>query len=339
MKKKWLPIVSMILAFTLLVTACGGGGADSGNATQDNNGQNDQSQPVNTSNITIGAATIGGFWYVLAGALGDEMKKQMNTNMTVIEGGSIANIQGIANGQFQIGFTNGQNLIEALKGFGGFAQPMSGFSAVAGMYPNVMHIVVRKDSDIQTIEDLKGKRVSPGIKGYGGEIAFQQILEVNGMSYDDLAKVEYVGTDDGVNLLRDGQLDALALLLVTPVPSVQELQASLGVRLLPLSDDTIAKLREINEGYYEFTIGKDIYGMDEDVKTVAAETVALVDEDLPEDFVYNFTKILIENRDRWEDMNAGMKDFNAEYAVSHIPGGLPLHPGAEKYYKEIGVLK
>lgn len=337
MKKKWYPFLAILMAFSLLVTACGGGGGtDSSPAPQQDGGEE---QAIDTSNITIGAATIGGFWYVLSGALGDEMKKQMGTNVTVIEGGSIANIQGIVNGQFQIGFTNGQNLIEALQGFGGFSEPMSGFSAVASLYPNVMHLVVREDSDIHSVEDLKGKRVSPGIKGYGGEIAFQQILEAYGMSYDDLAKVEYVGTDDGVNLLRDGQLDALALLLVTPVPAVQELQASLGVRLLPLSDEAIAKLREINEGYYEFTITKDTYGMNEDVKTVAAETIALVDDDLPEDFVYNFTKILVENRDRWESMNAGMKDFDAEYAVSRIPGGLPFHPGAEKYYKEIGVLE
>ena len=200
------------------------------------------------------------------------------------------------------------------------------------------HIIVREDSGIETISDLKGKRVSPGIKGYGGEIAFRQILELNDMSYDDLAQVEYIGTSDGANQLRDGQLDAVVTMLVTPVAIVQELDASTGVKLVPIKDETVSGLQELNRGYIDYTIPKDVYGGQQDIQSIAAQTTVLVADNLPEDYVSDLTRILIENKDQWGNMNVGMKDFNAEYATSNLPDGLSLHPGAESYYEEVNAL-
>src|SRR5699024_1992319 len=82
------------------------------------------------------------------------------------------------------------------------------FSTIATMYPNPVQLIVREDSDIETVEDLEGKKVSPGIKGYSGEIAFQRILDIKGMSYDDLDGIEYIGTEDAAELLRDNHIDA-----------------------------------------------------------------------------------------------------------------------------------
>ncbi len=329
--KKIVALVGVLLALSVVLAACRGGG--SGEAGNGGGGE------VDTSEITFGAASQGGFWYALAGAYGNEIEQQLDSSVAVVEGGSLANIQGLANGEFQIGFSNGQNVVEALQGFGGFDEPVSGFSGIAALYPNVNHIIVREDSGIQTISDLRGKRVSPGIKGYGGEIAFRQILELNGMTYDDLAQVEYIGTSDGANQLRDGQLDAIVTMLVTPVAVVEELDASVGVRLVPISDETVSGLQEQNPGYIDYTIPKEVYGGEQDIQSIAAQTTLLVAENLPEDYVYDLTRILIENRDQWENMNAGMADFDADYATSNLPEGLSLHPGAESYYEEIDALQ
>jgi TRAP transporter TAXI family solute receptor len=325
--KKIIALAGVFLMLSTVLAACGGG--DSPGAGNGESGQ------VDTSQITIGAASQGGFWYALAGAYGNIIEEELDSTVAVVEGGSLANIEGIAGGQFQIGLANGQNVIEALEGFGGFEEPVSGFSGIAALYPNVNHIIVREDSDIRSISDLEGKRVSPGIKGYGGEVAFRQILELNDMSYDDLAQVEYIGTSDGANQLRDGQLDAIVTMLVTPIAVFEELDASVGVRLVPISDETVEGLQELNRGYIDYTIPKEVYGSEQDVQSIAAQTTVLVDENFPEDYVFDLTRILIENRDRWESMNAGMKDFDAEYSVSNIPDGLSLHPGAESYYEEI----
>ena len=293
---------------------------------------------VDTENITIGAASQGGFWYVLAGALGDEMENTLDSDVSIIEGGSLSNIAGLESGEFQFGFTNGQNVPEALEGFGSFEEPVEGFSGVATLYPNVMQIVVREDSDIYSVEDLEGARVSPGIRGYSGDETFQEILEFEGMSYEDMDQVEYIGTEDGANQMRDGGLDALALMLVTPQSTIQELDASIGVRLLSVPEQTIAGMQDQNPGYLDYDIPTEIYDTEEDINTVAGYTVLLVSDDMPEEYVYEFTQIMLENRDRWESLSDGMRDFDTEYSIEYMPEGLELHPGAQRYYEEAGVL-
>ena len=335
MAKKIIVLVGIFLAFSVGLVACGGGGSDDSGGSGNGNGGGGE---LGTSDITFGAASQGGFWYALAGAYGNEIENELDSSVAVVEGGSLANIEGIAGGEFKMGFSNGQNVIEALEGFGGFDEPVSGFSGVASLYPNVNHIIVREDSNIESISDLEGKRVSPGIKGYGGEIAFQQILELNDMSYDDLSQVEYIGTSDGANQLRDGQLDAIVTMLVTPVAAVEELDASVGVKLVPISDETVSGLQELNRGYIDYTIPQEVYGGEQDIQSIAAQTTVLVADNMPEDYVSDATRILVENADQWANMNVGMEDFDATYATSNLPDGLSLHPGAESYYEEVNAL-
>lgn len=293
-----------------------------------------------TSTITFGAATVGGFWYVLAGAYGDALYKYNDTVVNVIQGGSIANIKGLEQGVFQMGFSNGQTVPEALEGKAAFkGKPVTTFETIAGLYSNVFFIVVRADSDIKSIKDLKGKSISPGIKGYSGELAFQSILEANGMTYDDLDKVQYVGTADGTNLLRDGHIDALLGMLNQPNASISELDATLrkGIRLIPLDNATIKALQAQNPGYANFTIKAGTYKTEKnDVSTVSAVTQLLVLKELPEQFVYDATKVLVEKKKTWHQLSKTMKDFNGKMAVDSAVG--PMHPGAIKYYKEAGLL-
>ncbi|WP_020676147.1 TAXI family TRAP transporter solute-binding subunit [Geopsychrobacter electrodiphilus] len=295
---------------------------------------------IDTSMITFGAATVGGFWYVLAGAYGDAIHKYNKTVVNVIQGGSIANIKGLEQGVFQMGFSNGQTVPEALEGKAAFAgKPVTTFDTIAGLYSNVFFIAVSGDSDIKTIKDLKGKSVSPGIKGYSGELAFQSILKANGLSYDDLSNVQYVGTADGASLLRDGHIDALLGMLNQPNSSLQELDTTLrsGIRLIPLDLATVRALQSQNKGYANFTIKGGTYKSEQrDTPTVAAVTQVLVLKDLPEQFVYDVTKVLIENEKTWRQLSKTMKDFDGKMALSSAIG--PMHPGAVKYYKEAGLL-
>ncbi len=290
--------------------------------------------------ITFGAATVGGFWYVLAGAYGDALNKYNGTVVNVIQGGSIANIKGLDQDMFQMGFSNGQTVPEALEGKTAFPKPVETIATIAGLYQNVFFVVVPGNSDIKTIKDLKGKVISPGIKGYSGELAFQSILKANGMSYDDLGKVQYVGTSDGANLMRDGHVDALLGMLNQPNSSIQELDSTLrgGIRLIPLDESTIKALQKENPGYLNYTIKSGTYQtVKEDIPTVSASTQLLVRKDLPEDFVYDATKVLIENEKNWKQLSTTMKDFDGKLAVESAVG--PMHPGAVKYYKEKGLMK
>lgn len=312
-------------------TACSGGQTDGSSNTRGGDG-------AKVRDFTFGAATQGGFWYVFAGAIGDEIQKTIpGSTVAVVEGGSISNLQGIENGQFQIGFSNGEAVPEALQGTGQFDKKAENVRWIATFYPNPFHIVVRADSDIHSIEDLKGERVSPGIKGYSGELMFQKVLELNGMSYDDLEAIDYVGTNDSINLIRDGHLDAFVGVLATPSSTIQELDSSIGIRLIPLSEDTVHQMKEANEGFVPHTIKGGTYSnFKEDTYTVAPFTTLLVNKDLDDETVYTLTKLVVENADKWKKLNISLEPFDGQYSVDNMIG--PIHPGAEKYYKEAGYL-
>ncbi|WP_423408349.1 TAXI family TRAP transporter solute-binding subunit [Heyndrickxia sp. MSNUG] len=333
MMKKFLAV---LMAFMLVVLAA---------CSSDEAGSRESEKTKPEANgapkdMAFGSATVGGFWYTLSGAMGEKMKEVFpDSSVTVVEGGSVSNLLGLSQGTFALGFSNGQTVPEALNGTNSFKEKVNNVSTIATLYPNVFQIVVREDSDIKSVKDLKGKKVSPGIKGYSGELAFIDILDLNGMTYDDLGGIEYIGTADGADLLRDGHIDAIVGMVSAPVSTFQELDTTLGIRLIPLDDDTIKGLHEKNEGYLEYTIEGGTYSnVKEDVNTVAGYTVLLVNDDLmDEETVYKLTKMMVEEKDTWTTLSPIMKDFNAEYSVKNNVG--KLHPGAEKYYKEVGALK
>ena len=344
-KKSWITTVSTIVLSTALLLSGCGGGSNEGTSSQPQENNNGTSSPAPAESaepldLTFGAATVGGFWYVLGGAFGDEIGNVIpGSKTTVVEGGSISNIQGIESGVFQMGFSNGQTVPEALNAIGdAFPNKAENIRSVAALYPNVFQIVVKENSDIQTVEDLKGKRVSPGIKGYSGELLFQDILKIKGLSYDDLSKVEYTGTADGAMLLSDGHIDALVGMLDVPNSSISELATTAGVRLIPIDEDTLNQLQAANDGYKKFVVPGGTYtGVDEDKLFVAGYTMLLANKDMSEDHVYTITKAIFDNQKKWADLNKQMSDLSPQYSIDNLAG--PLHPGAEKFYKEAGVLK
>ncbi|ARI76884.1 TAXI family TRAP transporter solute-binding subunit [Halobacillus mangrovi] len=326
----------LIALLTILATACG---SNSDTAAKDKEDANATPKEL-PSDLAFGASSQGGLWYPLAGAMGNEISNNNpDTSVTVIEGGTIANLLGISQDQIDIGFSNGQVIPSAIEGKGEFKKPAKNLKTLATLYPNVMHIVVRADSDIHSIEDLKGKKVSPGLKGYSGELAFKKILEVNDMSYDDLGAVEYVGTADAVNLIRDGNLDSYVGLLTAPVSSFQELDTTVGIRLIPLDQSTIDKMHEANPAYLEYTVKKGTYpNSKNDVKTVSTFTVMVANSNtISEESAYKLTKMVVENKEKWTNLSKTLSDFNAKFSVENNIG--ELHPGAKRYYKEIGALE
>lgn len=291
------------------------------------------------SQLTLGAATVGGVWYLLGGAWAEAIQKEFGTRVAVIEGGSIANLMGLAQNTYQIAFSNGEVIPDAYAGAPPFRSKLAGFSSLAALYPNPMHIVVRRDSNIRALEDLRGKRVSPGIRGYSGEIILQRLLELHGVSFRDLGQVVYTGTADAANLLRDGHLDAWGGVLAAPNGTILELATTPGIRLLTVPEATLQKMAQINSGYVPFTIPSGTYpGVNYDVRTVAPFTVLLARDDLSEEFVYGFMRrILFGQRQRWAELAAPLRELTPEFAYRNLNG--PIHPGALRFYREAGVVR
>ena len=331
--KKLLGLLLMVLILAL--AAC-----SSEEAASEGDSDEAAATAAVPKDMAFGSATVGGFWYTLSAGMADKMVPLYpDSSVTIVEGGSVSNLLGLGQGIFAIGFANGQTVPEALNGLNEFEEKIDNVSTVATLYPNVFHMVVREDSDIHSLEDLKGKKVSPGIAGYSGELAFKDMLAAVDMSYDDLGGIEYVGTADGADLLRDGHIDAIVGMVAAPLSTFQELDTTVGIRMLPLDDEVVTALNEQNEGYLPHTIKGGTYSnITEDINTVAGYTVLLVNDDLMgEEAVYDLTKMLFENQEHWKTLSATMNDFSPEYSVENNVGN--LHPGAERYYKEVGAME
>ena len=329
----------LLLVLVLFLAACGSdNAAGSGDSSSDEAGGEAAADAV-PQDMGFASATVGGFWYTLSAGMADKMTPiYPDSSVTIVEGGSVSNLIGLGQGVFALGFANGQTVPEALNGINAFEEPITNVSTVATLYPNVFHMVVREDSDIYSIEDLKGKTVSPGIAGYSGELAFIDMLAAVDMTYDDLGGIEYIGTADGADLLRDGHIDAIAGMVAAPLSTYQELDTTVGIRIISLEEEIVTALNEMNEGYLPYTVEGGTYSnISEDVNTVAGYTVLLVNDDLMgEETVYELTKMLFENEDHWTTLSSTMSEFNAEYSVENNVGN--LHPGAQRYYEEVGAM-
>lgn len=325
----------LLLVLILALAACSSGEGTSGGGS----GEAAATGEV-PKDMAFGSATVGGFWYTLSAGMADKMAPiYPDSSVTIVEGGSVSNLLGLGQGTFALGFANGQTVPEALNGLNEFEEKIENVSTVATLYPNVFHMVVREDSDIYSLEDLAGKNVSPGIAGYSGELAFIDMLNAVDMSYDDLGGIEYIGTADGADLLRDGHIDAIVGMVAAPLSTFQELDTTVGIRMIPLEDEVVTALNEQNEGYLPYTIEAGTYSnITEDINTVAGYTVLLVNDDLmSEEAVYDLTKMMFDNQEHWKTLSSTMNDFTPEYSVENNVGN--LHPGAERYYKEIGAME
>lgn len=292
-------------------------------------------------NLSIASGKAGGTWYPMGGAIADIIQNKVEGyNMSVMQGTGDANIIGVDKKMYTLGISFSFANADAALGNAQFKTPMTNIAGVAALYPAPLQIVVRGDSDIKTIADLKGKRIAPGLKGTSGEVLVRNILKVHGLSYDDMAKIEHLAYEDAAMLMKDGHIDAFMPFTTVPAPVIQDTAVSIsgGIRIVSLSQEKFDELKKINEGYSAFIVSGGQYkGHDTDSLSIGSNNVVICQKSLPEKLVYDMTRALVENKDKLSKVHSVVQSWTPEYAVKDI--GVPLHPGALKYYKEIGILK
>jgi len=281
----------------------------------------------------------GGSWIPLGGAIAELIQKAIpGTNISVLPGGGIANVMGVEEGKADIGFGNSSSSVDGWAGRPPFKAPTKNVRQLANLYPQYFQMVVLDESPIKSVADLKGKAISPGPKGHTGELLAQQVLQVYGLSYKEMSKVHHVHYSDSVNLMKDGHADAFILGTTIPGSSILDLATTKKIRLLSLPDDKIKELQKMNEGYIKRIIPAGTYpGVNYDVQTVGYFTHLVISAKLSDDLVYKITKVISENVARLADVVKDMKGVTAKDLALDI--GLPFHPGALKYYKEVGAIK
>src|SRR5699024_5550727 len=200
---------------------------------------------------------------------------------------------------------------------------------------NYIQIVASADSGIETLEDLKGKRISPGAARSGTELNARAILKAAGLSYDDFDKVEYLPFGESVELIKNRQLDVTLQSSGLGVSSIRDLANSIDIVVVPIPEDVVAKIDD--DAYQPATIPADTYdGQTKDVPTVAVPNFLITSADVPDDLVYELANTLDDNLDDMKSVLDSAKSIDLDNALDGMP--VPLHPGAERYFKEVGLI-
>lgn len=328
-KKRFLLSTVLMLVLSLVLAACGANN-DEGTGTEDS-GDSGAEKPKFISIVTGGT---GGTYYPLGGSFASIISDAtgIETNAET-SGASAENMTTLKAGDAEIAFSQTDIASYAKDGklmFEGNA--VDNVQAIGTLYPETIQIVTTAKSGISTVEDLKGKKVSVGAPGSGTAANAEQILEVHGLSLDDIQKQD-LSFDESTAGIQDGTIDAAFVTAGTPTGAVEGLSATEDIVIVPIAADKIAELIEAYPYYIEDEVPAGTYGLTDKVATVAVQAMLVVKSDLSEDVVYDITKAIFENLDKVT--HAKGKLISAENAVNGV--GIDIHPGAQKYYDEKGI--
>jgi TRAP transporter TAXI family solute receptor len=249
---------------------------------------------------------------------------------------SVENLNLLQQGRGEIAFSLGDSVALAVEGNteAGFPGPLDKLRGVAAIYPNYIQIVASADSGIETLDDLKGKSLSVGAPASGTELNARAIFDAAGLSYDDLGRVEYLPFAESVELMKNRQLDATLQSAGLGVASIRDLSTSLPITVVAVPAEVV---NAIGAPYVAATIPAGTYdGQTEDVPTAAVGNFLVTHSDVSEETVYQMTKLLFENLDTLAAAHAAAQAIDPEKALEGMP--VPLHPGAERYYREAGLM-
>jgi TRAP transporter TAXI family solute receptor len=250
---------------------------------------------------------------------------------------SVENLVLLQSGKGEIAFTLGDSLAFAWAGDeeAGFKGKLDRLRGLCAIYPNFIQIVASKESGIKTLADLKGKRLSVGAPKSGTELNARAILSGAGMTYKDLGKIEYLPFAESVDLIKNRQLDATLQSAGLGVAAIRDLAASLEINVVEVPAALVDK---IGAPYVKATIPANTYtGQTQDVQAAAVVNYLVTRSNLSDELAYQMVKGVFEKRDDLIAAHQAARDIKLENALQGMP--VPLHPGAEKYFREKGVMK
>jgi TRAP transporter TAXI family solute receptor len=290
--------------------------------------------------INVLTGGTSGVYYPMGVALSQIYGKALSDAKVSVQAtkASAENLNLLQAGKGEVAFTLGDALSDAWKGDSdaGFAAPLTKLRGIAGIYPNYIQIVASADSGIKTLADLKGKRVSVGAPKSGTELNARAVLKAAGLSYKDLAKVEYLPFGESVELMKNRQLDVTLQSAGLGVSALRDLAASMKIVVVEIPADVVARIGD--PAYLPAAIPAGTYeGQTKDVPAIAIQNFLVTRDGVSTDTVYKITKSMWENLDALVAAHSAGKAIKKENALKGLP--VPLHPGAEKYYREVGLLK
>ena len=306
--------------------------------------------------FTIGTGGTGGTYYPLAGVIANAISNPPGSRpcdqggscgvpgliaVAQTSNGSVDNVRSVQDGLVDAAFSQSDIAYWAYTGTGIFEgeEPLSSLRAIAALYPEHVHLVASVESGIEEVADLVGKRVSVDTQQSGTYVDAMLILEAFGLSEDDI-DVEHLRPNAAADAMRMGELDAFFVVAGYPTAAISEIARTVPVRLVPIPEPDTAEMIEEYEFFSVGTVPGGTYeGVDEDVETLAVGAQWITSEAQPEELIYRITKAL------WNDATRRLLDVGHPKGASVLIDtaldgiGIPLHPGAELYYREIGLIE
>jgi len=303
----------------------------------------------------IGTGGTAGTYYPLAGVIANAISNPPGSRAcdqggscgvpglvatAVASNGSVANVNAVNSGSMESGFTQSDVAYWAYTGTGLYeGKPkVESLRVIANLYPESIHLVARKGSGLKSVADLKGKRVSLDEPGSGTLVDARMILAAFGMTDKDI-KAEYLKPQQSADKLKDGALDAFVSVTGYPQGAISELAATSGIELVPVEGPGVDKMLSQYTFFARDEIPTDAYKGVAGVKTISVNAQWVTSTKQPDDLVYEVAKALWNDNTR-KLLDAGHakgKTIQLQTALAGV--GVPLHPGAERFYKEKGLVK
>ncbi|MFJ1702757.1 TAXI family TRAP transporter solute-binding subunit [Kitasatospora sp. NPDC088346] len=306
----------------LTVAACGG--RQSGAAARGGDSAGGGRLTVATGNTT-------GVYYQLGGSLAqlisDDIKGYRAT--ATATGASVQNVQGLVSGSYDVAFALMDTAGDAVNGSGSFSQRQP-VEALARLYPNYTQVLVRTDSGIASVADLRGRRVSTGSPGSGTEVIARRILQAAGLDADKDVKAQRLGLPETVDAMKDGTVDALFWSGGLPTGGITDLTTTLGdkVRFLDVSPQLGVLQKQYGEVYRPGTVPASVYRQPADVPTVAVPNLLLVKKGFDPELAGRIVDLVLDHRAELERANAAAREIGTDTAAE--TGPVPLNPGARQ---------
>ncbi|QGG46614.1 TAXI family TRAP transporter solute-binding subunit [Heliorestis convoluta] len=331
MLKKIYKSLVLLPALALVLAGCGAQGDPQGQAP----GESSQEYQ-----LLMATGGTGGTYYPLGGAMAETWKKHIEgLNVTVQStGASVENLRLLASGETELAMAMNGPAAQAIAGTGDFEGAPIDFVAVGVIYPEVMQIIAPADRGFVDVADLKGKRVSIGPPGSGTASAARTILAAYDIDPDQDITLFQDNFTDAARKLKDGMLDAAFAVLAVPASNVEEITTATDVTIVNIDGEGLEKILADDPTFSPYEIPGGTYkGQDGVSKTISQWAVLYTTKDLPDDLVYEMTKVMYEKASETALAHARGDQILLETALLGIEP-VPLHPGAERFYKDVGLL-
>ncbi len=283
----------------------------------------------------------GGSWYPLGAKIMQVLDEEIDGITTSnTSGGGISNIKSVDGGDAEIAWSYAHTAYNGYSGRGKFDKAHENVRHFATLYPAMFQVAVRADSPIQSFNDMANANISPGKTGWTGTAFAEAILSAHDITFSSIKSgggtVHHVSYTESVALMKDGHIDVFMAATSMPQASFLELEHSPGIRFIGLEDGKLQSILDANPGFIQGKMPAGVYaGIDDDLSTLGIVTNLVVSKDLSDDLVYQMCKVFWDHHADFAEVKEIWTDVELENALSGA--AIPVHPGAERCYEELGV--